>query len=396
MPDVRSSRVRAKPLLALVALLLVAVVAERCHWFGRLRALPEPSLVWIWSADPPSLVRPAAFFLAQDMEIAAPPPSARLLVLGDPEYIVYLNGTRIGSGVYRPESPLDVYEVGSLLRSGENRVVLELRSPIGSGGATLRVEDGTGRTLLASDGSWRFYPKAWKGLLEGEPFWGRSTAKVLGSSPLGRWGSPPTGPAKPLFSDAVEVATPKRARTFRLPLSSRHWIALGQKGRASRGLGGLVEFDFGETVSGYLHLDFAPAATSPGLLRFANRPADRVGWSPDEVVLPDGNRSFWQDAMPRSFRYLEVAGLPSLRGAVVLPVREQDWLALSTRPPLRGLLGLVPPVVRYPVADQIWKDYLDLPLVPVPAPADVLKRGDRGRTKGQMRGLRALRRQVER
>src|ERR1700732_1831324 len=69
---------------------------------------------------PPPRARPRlAFDAVRDFALAAPPPRARLLALGDPEYVLYLNGKRVGAGSWRPGAHLDEYEVGALLRIGE-------------------------------------------------------------------------------------------------------------------------------------------------------------------------------------------------------------------------------------------------------------------------------------
>jgi hypothetical protein len=382
MPRLRPFHARAKPVLTLLALLVVAVAAERLHWFGRLRALSEPHRAWIWSADPPELVVPRAFFVARDFEVGKLPATARMEVLGDPEYIVYLNNQRIGSDVYRAGQGLDVFEVAPRLRTGTNRVVLELRSAVGSGGATLRIVDGSGHLLVATDSRWHLYGVSWKGLMEGSPFWGEGYAKVLGLSPFGRWGSPRPMAPKPLFDAAVELEAIAGGRSVQVPLRDPAWHRLHRRTYRGAPLGALVEIDFGAVVSGYLHLDLASRASAPLLLRYSASPVNRRGWIPDEIVLPIDRRGYWQAAVPRSFRFIEIAGAPEVSWAAVMPVHPEAWRALALRGPSPGLLNIRPPGVPLPVVDGIWKELIDLPLAP---PRDArpahLKRGGAGRRR---------------
>ncbi|MBV8202147.1 MAG: hypothetical protein JOZ15_16125, partial [Acidobacteria bacterium] len=113
---------------------------------------------WIWVAHDRRQAQPVAFYAARDFQLAPPPARARLLALGDQEYILYLNGKRVGAGGWRPGARLDAYEVGALLRPGGNRLLAELRSDDGGGGflASL-VDEESGRMLVGTDGAWRTF-----------------------------------------------------------------------------------------------------------------------------------------------------------------------------------------------------------------------------------------------
>jgi len=385
MPEARSLAARARPLFAILLLLVAVVAAERLHGFGRLRTLGAPRQLWIWSADPPDLVEPRAFFVARDFDLATVPASARLEVIGDPEYVVYLGGDRIGSGSYEAGQGLDVYEVAPELHPGSNRVVLELRSPIGSGGATLRIVDAAGRKLVATDDHWHIYAMSWKGLVEGQPLWGNGTAKVLGASPLGRWGIPAPTPPRPLFENAVDLAHALGGRTFQAPLTSTRWHRLRRRARHAPPLGPLVTIDFGAVLRGYLHLDLDPGANGPLLVRYGLAPASRRGWVPDEVVVPIANRSYWQGPVPRTFRFVEIAGTSEVTWAAVLPIEPSAWAALARPTTTPGLFGIPPPGVPLPVVEKIWKRLIDMPLASPRDGARRLKRGGAGRRRGRLR-----------
>src|ERR1700680_889865 len=123
---------------------------------------------WIWVAHDRRQAQPLAFYAGRDFTLAAPPPRARLLALGDPEYVLYLNGKRVGAGSWRPGAHLDEYEVGPLLRIGGNRPLAELRSTAGGGGLPARlVDEASGRPLLGTDGGWRTFRRHCLGLLRG-------------------------------------------------------------------------------------------------------------------------------------------------------------------------------------------------------------------------------------
>src|SRR5215470_15688070 len=57
---------------------------------------------WIWVAHDRRQAQPLAFYAVRDFSLAVPPPRARLLALGDHEYVLDLNGKRVGAGCWRP------------------------------------------------------------------------------------------------------------------------------------------------------------------------------------------------------------------------------------------------------------------------------------------------------
>ena len=124
--------------------IFVATVAVVALFLGLLRGDPSPAPTgaaeWIWSPGPRDRSAPTAFFVAADFDLDEVPAAAELSALADEEYVLYLNGRRVGSNSYSPGASFDVYEVASLLRPGANRLAAELRSGRGSGGflASLR------------------------------------------------------------------------------------------------------------------------------------------------------------------------------------------------------------------------------------------------------------------
>ena len=382
------SRARLRAGGALLAVLALALAAERAHWFGRLRAAAAPERLWIWTSDPARRTEPLAFLAARDFEISAMPASARLSVIGDPEYVVWINGERIGSGEYAAGAPFDVFEVAPRLRSGRNRVMLDLRSATGSGAFSLRIEDERGRALVASDDGWFVYRREWPGLLRGDELHPSERAVVLGASPLGRWGSPPLGPLKPSFLDAFDPRRVLGAVSYRQGETGT-WRRFRPHRRRGPELGGRVEFDFGRPVRGYLHLRAETKRPRAGLVRFRERPDGDGRWQPDAIAVTIPRRGYWQDPTPRSFRYVEVVGLEEVNWAAVMPVTAAAWAALGAPPVTSGLLGIRPDPVRVPVVDEIWKRWETAPPVAGEAGAELRSDGgERSRARPRERASR--------
>jgi hypothetical protein len=385
MSGPKSARRTARNLVVLLSILLLVVVAERWRWFARLESVAQPSLTWIWAPVNPNEVKARAFYAVRDFALATPPARARLEVLGDPEYIAYLNGTRVGSGSYRADAPLDVYEVGDLLVAGSNRVVIELRSPIGSGGATLRIA-ADGRTLVATGGDWSIQETTWQGALSREPLSRSSSAEVLGVSPFGRWGTPGITAIKPRFTEQVSRKGPIGARYFRLPYANGTWRKLSPTAKHSRRLGTATEFDFGAEVEGFLQLSFDRGQERTALVRAAADSAPASGWLPDAIVISVNGSGVWRDAVPRRFRFVEVVGLKGLRWAGFYPLRRGQEANLSRALTPRGLFNLRVDPQRWPAVDEIWKTYIDLPRAASGAPpGPTVRRADGARTPERLR-----------
>lgn len=326
---------------------------------------PTDGARWIWAAD--ANVReqaPRAFYLVRDFELSDPlPAGATLLVAGDEEYVVWLNGQRVGSSRFTG-MPLDSFAVAPLLRAGGNRLVAEVRSRRSAGGFLLALLDGpNGWPLVKSDRSWRVQRVARPGLIEGwlpvlapgvavpEGYRGAVGEEPVewGVPPTGRWGvpqAPPAGPAKTLWRDRLSEAVT-------LPGS-----------RAGESTAGSVRFDFGHEVVGYLTIRFAPRPTEQGpaaalLALGTEAPPDLATGSPVATiaVVPAGAR-LWRDATVRRFRYLEVFGQVEAEATIADPVEPEFATAavVADRFIAKGLAGVVPPPTRAPVEDELRRE----------------------------------------
>jgi len=334
--------------------LAVAVVAERLEWAGALRDRGQPERAWYWIDGDPRDPRPVAFFAVRDFELAERPEGAVAEVLGDQEYILSINGERIGSNRYRAGAALDRYEIERWLRPGDNRVVLELRSPTAAGGFTFRLTGAGGRDLLAGAAPWHIQRTYFRALFPGGAAPPAPEASLVGKAPIGRWGVPSPGPLRPAFLDLLAVPRVVPAVRYRKDASA--WHRLRTKGRRKESLGPRVEFDFGAPVTGYLQLEVRGREAATGLLRFSLTPGISEPGPIHGLATIIPQRGLWQDAVARRFRYVDVLGLDGVSGAGVLPMVDEAVEILGDGGAPAGLLGIQPPPSRAPVEDVIRRE----------------------------------------
>jgi hypothetical protein len=327
--------------------------------------LPTGAARWIWVERERTDRSPAAFYAVRDFFLDAVPPRARLLALADPEYVLTLNGKRIGAGQYvpmdsgPPVARMDAYEVGDLLQVGGNRLIVELRSDRGAGGFLAALQDGDGKTLVRTDGDWRIFERHHFGLLRGwlplGPSGGLESEPAFswGLPPIGRWGRPEAGPVRPRLSELIQgqpvsgtrLAAP---RIPALPPTSAQRMAL---------------FDWGREVTGYLVLQMPPEDGLRAALFFTGvRLPDPLRERPAGAVLAMAGRRSWMDIRPRRFRYALVIGDRPLAARVlqVDPARAAGFLA-DGAPKIEGVFGIEPPPLRTPVQDEIWRELQRVP-----------------------------------
>jgi len=348
--------------LALLAALALVALAAREFWRR------DATTQWIWREGDLRTIGPTAFFAVREVNLDRVPDGAIVSVLGDEEYVLYLNGTCVGAGGWRPGAPADRYAVSRWLRPGRNRLVAELRSSTGAGGFWLELADPAGRVLARTDGAWRRFDGAWHGLFREIPLVVASPVRVLGGGAVGRWGLPAAGPLRVTLEERLRSA-PRRALAARVAAEGAAWRPLPARRRGPN-LGPQVEFDFGEPVVGYLQLVYRdPAdASRPGiaLLRFGETPAPAAPWPADQVVVPIPSAGHRLSTAPRRFRYVAVVGLPGVFAAQVLEIDPRE-LGEATRGEgaERGVFGLAPPVSGAAMQHEIWRELERLPGVVV-------------------------------
>ncbi|HYG61766.1 MAG TPA: hypothetical protein VEL74_04240 [Thermoanaerobaculia bacterium] len=343
-----------------VAVVLALALANRAaHSFGAGAFLPTGKAQWIWSGRMRHSQEPGAFYAVRDFAIDRAPDRARLLVMGDEEYVLYLNGRRVGSGGYRNGAGIDAYEVGPLLLPGGNRLMAELRSSGGAGGFLLSLGDETGRPIVVTDESWRVLDRDHPGLMRGwlpvgyeglgpvgEP------AFCWGVPPVGRWGSPEPGTARPLFAELAPAEIPGVRR-------------LRPGGQDLPG-GARVVYDWGREVTGYLSLELRPGDQLQTALLYTGDAPPRPGIDrPAGAVLLLPGRRQWLDATPRRFRYAMVIGidepLAARVHALAPDLTPEKVTRLLPKEGQSGVLGIEPPPLRTPVEDEVWRKLESVP-----------------------------------
>lgn len=289
--------------------------------------------------------------MVRDFDLDEAPERAALLVTADEEYVLWLNGGRVGSNRYASGRPLDRFEVSSLLQPAGNRLAVELRSGRGHGGLLAALDLGPGRKPVVTDAGWRVLRRDVPGLREGwAPIGGGEPAISWGRPPVGRWGRPARWTDRPVASEVCALCEPGGAQR--------------RAGRPPR----RVSFDFGREVTGYLVLERSAetaAGHGPGVGLFtAGTLPEAPLASPDvaaPVVAMPGSR-VWSDVTPRRFRWVVVTGLDGLERARVLPVADGALAALPEPVPgeagAPSVFGLDVPRERTEVADEVRRTLL--------------------------------------
>lgn len=320
-------------MLALAAVLVAALVSRA------LRAeRSEPTTgeaAWIWSQHSPRLVEPTVFRLVEEIELSRTPATASLSVLGDEEYLVYLNGFRVGGNSYRPGALLDVYGVAELLAPGLNRLVAEVRSPLGVGGflASLTVD---GRVVAATGEGWRVYRDPSPALLTGGPLPAEAEpVRVWGRPPIGRWGRLRPSPERPIWPPAARHRSELPGPAIAPPVE----VLAGLKVRPET----VHLFDWGRALTGLLTLRFDQPGEHPVLLFVGEEPPHPAERPADGLVLTLPGARTWNDARLRRFRYVLVLAETGVQAvAEEAPAEAAARLLPSDLEP-EGLLGLRPP-----------------------------------------------------
>jgi hypothetical protein len=299
---------------------------------------------------------PLAVYAVRDFDLAKVPPEAEILILGDEEYVLRLNGTLIGANHFSPGAALDRYSVGSLLRRGLNRILVELRSGRGEGGLLCSLKmPGPTTESIGSDSSWRIVGRHQPRLVEGGELPALTfPAQVLGLPPAGRWGRLSVGSPQPPLQQRLSGEPELPAR-----------VTLGERvdaasARASIGKGALgarwITFDWGREVSGYLVVTFLQNRVPPALLFVGAEPPAPREQEPAAALIAVPGQDRWLDSRPRTFRYATVLATAPVRGAVLHPV-DRGKVETGTEPgSANGVFGLHAPRSRTPIEHEVWRE----------------------------------------
>jgi hypothetical protein len=350
---------RHSSLLASALLLLAVALANPGCRTGDAARAPQ----WIWRDHDLRHVQAVAFYVVRELDLDRIDGPAIARVQADEEYVLLLNGSRIGSGRRGPEAGGEEYDVTRWLHPGKNRFVAEVRSSTGAGGFWFELRDASG-PLARSDGDWTIYRGEWRGLFRGGTLLPGEPPLVLGASPVGRWPVATHFRRMEPFEAELAAPEPVPAVARRTWGSAEDWTPILERQRRPASFGPLVEIDFGGPRAGFLQLAFRDSATRndlPALVFFSLEPLAAPPIDSDVVFRPIPGRNLFQDTTPRQFRYVAVAGLTGLFSAEVLAIRPEAFDAFAkaeaARGRPRGVFGVEPPPrLRSPVEHKVWRE----------------------------------------
>lgn len=328
-----------------LAVVLGFVVDRWTASSGRPAAFADAHRVW-WDHDrdkapgapPPGVA--FSFWLVRDFaldpeQLARGEQTARLVLVGDPEVLVYWNGVLVQSSHYRVGDSATVLDVTQLLRAN-NRILLEVRSDHGVGGvmAALWLDDWVGSRAGPAHGASPLWvtDEEWRATRQFDPWlldaWlPLDSARLAGRLlPVRTWPSLDLGRWQPLrVAEQVRSPTwPSARQSRRLPARIVPFEPEETPPGSTPSWPPGFIVDFGETVDGCLSLGgnmtFARRAhfvESPvtfndlhGPVEFAAAqrlgPGYRESW-----VLPLPGATSWLDAVPRRFRAVLLEGDPN-------------------------------------------------------------------------------------
>lgn len=345
-------------------LLLVVLVAVGAQWLWvsvRESRQPTAEAAWIWIGDANRWSGPQAAWAYRDFELETVPERAAVTVEGDEEYVLYLNGERVGSNRYVAGAPPDRYEVGRLLVEGRNRLAAHLRSSRGYGGFLLALSAAGGTPIVVTDASWQISPRHLKRLFRPDLELGdRLSAAVLGRPPFGRWGSTSGAAERPLHAAVRLDYRPLRpARVF---FPGRGWRRIERRsGRGGIDLAPRVLLDWGGIVDGYLTLEVPEEEPLVALAYLGLTRPDPVRSAPDARIVGTPAQPYWEDAVPRRFRYALLVGAGAATDVrVVLTDAETIEPVIAGATP-DGVLGGPAPRLVSPLEDEVWRELEGLP-----------------------------------
>ena len=325
--------------------LLVAVAGRGCRTWLAVTFLPTGRAEWIWARGATEAGQPMAFYAVRDFDLPTLPAQAELRIAASEEYLAWLNGFPVGAGWGGAHPPLDRWDVRQLVRPGGNRLVVEARSSWGAGGLLASLQADGDQPVVATDDQWRVFRVHRLGIVRGWlPLDSGEAPQVWTLPPTARWRIPQPQP--------VRVVTALRPPTTRVLMPRR----VSHRPAEPDGMPALV-FDFGREVVGTLRFEVR-GASQPARLWLDSAPLTLFEHAPTTSVITIPGRGFWQDSVPRRFRYVGIATHQQVASAQVL-MRAEDRAVEPL--PVIGLLGIRPtrprggwlaPSSRSPVEDE--------------------------------------------
>ena len=292
---------------------LVAVYSQKFHD----RTAPAQLL---WARHPMSANEPVAFFAARDVTLPEHRVYARLKILGDPEYTLYVNGREIAGRLVGEDRALDYYDLSQVMRTGRNRIVVAVRAPKGVG-ALLVALDLAPETenWMVSDGQWKIYRRWDPLILEYDVAGQWEEPAIIGAPPVGRWNFLDIARREPDAAAASLLAAKESFEMIGLLPTIRTEagisVAGSERARARA-------FDFGASTRGRIRVSYDRPRGFSRLVqvRFANDPSELglLELNPRAIVFAPGE-TVVTTPEEHQFRYA-VAFAPDVKIEVVPPV----------------------------------------------------------------------------
>ncbi len=260
---------------------------------------------WIWARHQLSGNTPVAFFATREFDLPPNRYFTRIKIAGDPEYMLWFNGTEIGGRKLGDARALDVYDVTDLARTSANRMVIGVRSADGVGGIIASIDIAPEvQNVVATDRSWHVVRRWMDDLMVHDPeSW--EPPMPIGRPPVGRWNflgrqdarrvEPPHRVVAP--SAAFDVRTAMAGIEVRAGVA----VTVARPKRAT-------VFDFSPiTARARLTLRRPDGAARVVNVRFANERSELffVEGPVEQFVFAEGERTIL-DPVERRFRYVMV------------------------------------------------------------------------------------------
>jgi hypothetical protein len=265
---------------------------------------------WIWPEHRMADGEPVAFFATRDFDLPPNRAFTRIKMLGDPEYTLYFNGAVIGGRrVGDDNEALDTYDVSTLARDKQNRIVVAVRSANGVGGLIVAVDlTREFANFIVTGSDWHIVKRWHDDLLIRDPRT-RDVARpqLLGRPPARRWNYL-AQKAAAVFAPTQHVVVPQQSFDFATALPEIAVIG-GTAVTLSRKTSAIA-YDFGPTTGrARLTIHDAGNAARSVTVRFANDRAELflIDAPVEQFVLAAGERTI-VDEETRMFRYVTVYG----------------------------------------------------------------------------------------
>ena len=266
---------------------------------------------WIWPIHRMAEGDPVAFFATCEFDLPPNRAFTRIKILGDPEYTLYFNGVAIGGRrVGDGNQALDTYDVSTLARNRQNRIVVAVRSANGVGGLIAAVDlTREFANFIVTGSDWHII-RTWRNdlLLRDPPSSGIARPQLLGRPPARRWNYLTQRDA-PFFAPPQRVITPRQAFDFQTALPEIAVIG-GTAVTVSRKTGATA-YDFGAPIRGRVRLTIRKLENGPRnvTVRFAYERAQlfTIDEPVQRFVFAPGERTLLDEEV-RDFRYVTIYG----------------------------------------------------------------------------------------